>query len=238
MGTKIQMNQNQPQLQPHEQPISFDELEKVEPVEMEMPVPSKGSLKDKVLAEIKKEKAESISTPFSEPAITYPDTQPIPPALPPIPVETKQPTKQEVTETTVEAPAEQPAELPAPKKASVTTDDATPASTATALPATDKTEVRKQIESILQQGLSEMFVNMPPAERAAFSKSANETAGKLELLVSQFKATAREVLALIRAWLTKIPKVNKYFLEQSSKIKTDEILEVQRQARKRSRLIH
>jgi hypothetical protein len=215
-------------------------------------VASTGSLKDKVI--------ESISTPavppaapdmkpggpatFSEPAVTYPDTKPVADVpLPPIPTaEVPAPPAEKVVEikpeVQAELPAEQPAETPTPKKSATTT--IAPAATPAVAPApvAEKTEVRRQIESILQGGLTDMYMQMQPAERAAFSKSANETASKLELLVSQFKANAREVLAIIRAWLTKIPRVNKYFLEQSSKIKTDEILEVQRQAKKRSRLIH
>jgi hypothetical protein len=37
---------------------------------------------------------------------------------------------------------------------------------------------------------------------------------------------AKEVLKLIVIWLRFIPHVNKYFLEQESKIKTDKILDL------------
>lgn len=272
------MNPNLPNPQPHEQALSFDDLEiEQQPTDAptELPLASSGSLKDKVLAQIKPEKTISISTPavpppapemkstgpttFSEPAITYPDTKPVAdsaptqvpteptasskiavvPELPPLPPPLPEAAKPEVkVEVQAEQLPEQPLETPTSQKAA--TAVATPATTPVTAPAQaiEKTEVRRQIESILQNELSDMYVHMEPAERVAFSKAANETASKLEILVSQFKATAKEVLRLIRAWLTKIPRVNQYFLEQASKIKTDEVLEVQRQEKKRSRLIH
>jgi hypothetical protein len=53
-----------------------------------------------------------------------------------------------------------------------------------------------------------------------------------------FKATARVVLDLIRQWLMLIPRVNRYFLEQESKIKTDRMMTLQRKLKKMHRQTH
>lgn len=173
-------------------------------------------------------KVEPPVVPETKPA-ALPDLPPVPEA--PVAAEAK-------PEVAVEAqPTE--TEQPKPSKPQAQDQPAMPPPAATPVQAQpEKTETRMQIESILQEGLAPMFLQMNPQERLAFAQAANETASKLEVLVTQFKASAKEVLRLIKAWLKKIPQVNKYFLEQSSKIKTDEILLVQAQKRKESRLLH
>lgn len=98
-----------------------------------------------------------------------------------------------------------------------------------------KTETRKEIELVLSDGLAEVYQSMTPEEQEKFRKSGEEAAGRIEELVVTFKATARRVLEIIRGWLSTIPRVNKYFLEQESKIKTDEIIQLQREYRKDQR---
>lgn len=220
------MNQNQPGLKPHEQPISFDDLQPAN-VPVEPPKPTAD---------------EPVTSPSSPPTLSIAEkaldlarAEPVAPP-PPTPGMPEAPTK----EVKVVEPEETSAQLPVPKKQVQTTQaPAQPVAATATVPVTEqKSEVRKEIESILQQGLTDMYLHMPPAERTEFSKAANETAGKLETLVAQFTATAKEVLKLIRAWLIKIPKINTYFLEQASKIKTDEILEMQKQKKKQARLLH
>jgi hypothetical protein len=43
---------------------------------------------------------------------------------------------------------------------------------------------------------------------------------------------------IIRNWLKLIPRVNKYFLEQESKIKTDRIITLQRKLKRAQRTQH
>jgi hypothetical protein len=102
----------------------------------------------------------------------------------------------------------------------------------TAAPATTAARgadpVVASIESILAEDLYEHFNAMPPALQAAFREKGNDTVAKLNRMVSQAAIKAKEVLKLIVGWLKLIPGVNKYFLEQESKIKTDKILELHR----------
>lgn len=134
---------------------------------------------------------------------------------------------------------EKPAEVPTAKKAKPVQPPADqPVAQAVAVPAAPaKTETRKEIESILQDGLSDIYVRLTPAQQQEFTEKANETATIIEVLVTQFKATAREVLRLLRLWLSKVPGVNKYFVEQATKIKTDRIMFLQAQKKKQDRLI-
>lgn len=123
--------------------------------------------------------------------------------------------------------AAQPERAPvaAPEKVSETTPPvpvAIPAPVAT--PVVDP--VTASIETVLSDDLYEYFQAMTPEEQTKFKQKGEETVSRLSQLVSQTVIKAKEVLRLIAAWLRFIPHVNRYFLEQESKIKTDKILEL------------
>lgn len=253
------MSTDQPTIKPHEA-VSFDDLQPESPAvttpippsaepsergipgltpdEGELPVAEGGSLKEKIIAQAKQEEAEAAAITAAKDQVTLaqesPASEAAPAEKPVIPVETLP--IPEITKETVPAEPEQP--TPSKKAQTQAQPSQVPAAAAPVQAQPEKTETRKQIESILQEGLGPVFLQMDQKERMAFTQAANETASKLEVLVTQFKASAKEVLRLIKVWLAKIPRVNKYFLEQASKIKTDEILQVQAQKKKESRLLH
>ena len=78
----------------------------------------------------------------------------------------------------------------------------------------------------LEDGLDPYFLKMTPAEKAEFKKVGEETAGKVMTLLKETKVKVVKILELIANWLKMIPGVNKYFLEQESKIKTDTLLKM------------
>jgi hypothetical protein len=86
----------------------------------------------------------------------------------------------------------------------------------------------RSLEKILSEDLVEQFKAMPPADQAKFRAKGEETVSKLAVIMNKTVLKAKEVLVLIVSWLKLIPGVNKYFLEQESKIKTDKIIELHR----------
>lgn len=90
-----------------------------------------------------------------------------------------------------------------------------------------KTPQREEIEAILSENVMEVYSMLTPQEQEKFRAAGEEAVTKIEQLVVQFKATARTVLQIIRQWLMTIPRINVFFLEQESKIKTDRILKSQ-----------
>lgn len=84
----------------------------------------------------------------------------------------------------------------------------------------------RSIELILSEDMTEQFMAMSPADQAKFKAKGEETVSKLAALMQKTALKAKEVLKLIVGWLRFIPHVNKYFLEQESKIKTDKILDL------------
>lgn len=84
----------------------------------------------------------------------------------------------------------------------------------------------KEIEDILSADLGVMYHAMTPAQQRVFRTEGERTATVIRRLLEQVKVKAQTILDLIRRWLRLIPGVNKFFLEQEAKIKTDKMLAV------------
>jgi len=85
---------------------------------------------------------------------------------------------------------------------------------------------QKQIENVLAKGLTEVYLNLAPAQRQEFKRAGEATARKINQLLLQTKINIGKIIKLIKKWLLLIPGVNKYFLEQEAKIKADEIVKM------------
>ncbi|NQV90740.1 hypothetical protein HQ487_05060 [Candidatus Uhrbacteria bacterium] len=100
--------------------------------------------------------------------------------------------------------------------------------TATSIPvAVQKKEtdrLEEEIEDILEEDLKELYVAMPADKQAEFREKGEETRSRIRVLVGSAKVNAKKIFGLIRSWLQIVPGVNKFFLEQEAKIKTDKIL--------------
>lgn len=97
-----------------------------------------------------------------------------------------------------------------------------------------KDEVTIEVQEILQEGLGDTFRSMTPEDRERFRAKGEEVATEIAEMVRQASVQAKRVIMLIRDWLLTIPGVNKFFLEQEAKIKTDQILELERERREPS----
>ncbi|PIY96789.1 MAG: hypothetical protein COY66_03015 [Candidatus Kerfeldbacteria bacterium CG_4_10_14_0_8_um_filter_42_10] len=101
-----------------------------------------------------------------------------------------------------------------------------PAATTPTPIAVPKSETRREIEKILSEDLVDIYQSMDANQKLLFRQKGEETATLIENLIQTAKATAKKVIQLIGDWLKLIPGVNKFFLEQETKIKTDRILEI------------
>lgn len=87
-----------------------------------------------------------------------------------------------------------------------------------------KSDRQRAIEDVMAQGLQEVYLGLSDDDRRLVKQEGEKVAGVIASLFETGKAAAKKVLSLLREWLEKIPGVNKYFLEQESKIKTDKIM--------------
>lgn len=99
-------------------------------------------------------------------------------------------------------------------------------------PLLEKSETIQEIESILSENLEPYYQNLPEAVKEQFKKKGEETAVKIEKIISQTKIAVKKILNLIVNWLKIIPGISRFFLEQESKIKTDKILKLAERKRK------
>ena len=89
---------------------------------------------------------------------------------------------------------------------------------------TAKDTLTLQVEKVLEEDMTELFLAMKPQDQRVFAAAGEETAGKIRLLLASAAKNAQKILELIRVWLLRIPGVSRFFLEQEAKIKTDKIL--------------
>ncbi|MBU0707616.1 DUF2057 domain-containing protein [Patescibacteria group bacterium] len=87
-----------------------------------------------------------------------------------------------------------------------------------------KTAVRQQVENILEEDLQEIYQRMDDKSKKRFKNEGEKTASKIEILLIGTRVKVNSIFKLIKKWLRVIPGVNKYFLEQEAKIKTDKLI--------------
>lgn len=85
---------------------------------------------------------------------------------------------------------------------------------------------QKQVENILGKGLEEIYLNLTPEKQKEFKRVGEETAVKISRILNKAKVNIGAIIKLIRKWLSLIPSVNKYFLEQEAKIRAEEIIKM------------
>lgn len=82
------------------------------------------------------------------------------------------------------------------------------------------------IDRILSDGLGDIFVSLPPQKQKEFKDEGEKTVQKINELIEKGKLTLSGLVKLICKWLSVIPGVNRFFLEQDAKIKADKIMEI------------
>lgn len=93
-------------------------------------------------------------------------------------------------------------------------------------PAAQKSVALLKVEKVLEEDMEELYFSLNDAERRMFKQEGERTAREIEKVIMLGKSVAVKVLALIKAWLRLIPGLNKFFIEQEAKIKTDKIINI------------
>jgi len=82
----------------------------------------------------------------------------------------------------------------------------------------------KKIESILEEDLGEIYFKLDLQRQEEFKAKGEAITLKIINLLAKPKVKIKKIMSLIREWLKIIPGINKFFLEQTVKIKTDKII--------------
>lgn len=89
-----------------------------------------------------------------------------------------------------------------------------------------KDPVAIKIEKILESGLGDEFAKLSPIAKQEFKIKGEETTLRIAELLKETHVKVKLIFALIVEWLKVLPGINKFFLEQEAKIKTDLVLEL------------
>lgn len=101
---------------------------------------------------------------------------------------------------------------------------AVPIPTTAQVQALEKDQVTVEVENILEKDLKDIYSKLPENLKPVFKQKGEETALAISEMIKKASLKIGEVMKLVFAWLKIVPGVNKYFLEQEAKIKTDRIL--------------
>lgn len=102
---------------------------------------------------------------------------------------------------------------------------AQPPAAAVAPPA-QKSETLERIEDIMEEDLKDVYSHLTPDKKQEFRKKGEETAEEIETMMYKVKIKSKKIFDLLFGWMKIIPGVNRYFLKQEAKIKTDDIMHV------------
>lgn len=94
--------------------------------------------------------------------------------------------------------------------------------------AQQKDPVTEEIEEILSEDLGSMYKKLTPEQRVVFKREGERVAAAITVVIEKVKVGTKTILDLIRRWLRLIPGVNKFFMEQEAKIKTDKIMSLRK----------
>ncbi len=89
-----------------------------------------------------------------------------------------------------------------------------------------KSELLVEVEDILSEDMEDVFKNMSPDNQKKFKAKGEEIARTIWQMIETAKLHLKKVLTLLREWLKMVPGVNRYFLEQETKIKIDKIIDL------------
>jgi hypothetical protein len=111
-------------------------------------------------------------------------------------------------------------------------EEAVKPSTTTAASTAGKDEVVIEVEKILEDGIGPFYKTLPEEAKPLFKQKGEEASRQISEMVRTMHVQVKRVLELIHAWLKTIPGVNKFFLEQEAKIKTDRIVALAEERRR------
>jgi len=87
-----------------------------------------------------------------------------------------------------------------------------------------KSQVLQNIELILQEDIGYLYSELSPPDKEIFKQKGEMTATKIRMLLNEATEKVWQIFKLIVEWLKYLPGVNRSFIEQEAKIKTDKIV--------------
>lgn len=90
--------------------------------------------------------------------------------------------------------------------------------------APDETVIK--VEKVLEENIAPYFARLTPDQQHKFKTEGEKVTKEIAQCLKEVKVNVARIFQLIWAWLMFLPGVNKIFLQQEAKIKTDKILRI------------
>lgn len=133
----------------------------------------------------------------------------------------------EIIETEKAVEAETPAEKKQPRGAMERAiERLTPGKKSKKIPMIPRTkdDLTISVERIMQENLESAYAALSPVEQQEFKIKGEATALEIRNLLERTSVKIKKIFLLIFRWLSFLPGVNRFYLEQEAKIKADKIL--------------
>ena len=99
-------------------------------------------------------------------------------------------------------------------------------------PPISKSPTLQAVEQVLEADLAEIYFRLEPANRQRFKLQGEVTAREIETLLLDTKQHVeqkmRRIFGLLVEWLKLLPGVNRFFIKQEAKIKTEQVMAINR----------
>lgn len=93
---------------------------------------------------------------------------------------------------------------------------------------------QKEIEGVLSEGLLENYQKMTPDAQKAFQASGEKAAEEIRQELLLRKINGRKVHDKIKDWMKQVPNLNPFFIEQAAKIRTDKLMALVEEEKRRA----
>ncbi len=93
------------------------------------------------------------------------------------------------------------------------------------IPAT-RDEITVKVEKILEENIGDVYRELSPTAKEAFKIKGEQTSRAIREILASGKSQVEKIFTLIFEWLKILPGVNRFFLEQEAKIKTDRLMKL------------
>lgn len=94
------------------------------------------------------------------------------------------------------------------------------------VPSSEQEIILEKVEKILAEDMDNIFLSLDVNKQVEFKKRGEETSRQIAKLLTKATVPVKKIVNLIIAWLRVIPHVNRFYLEQEAKIKTDKIIQI------------
>lgn len=85
-------------------------------------------------------------------------------------------------------------------------------------------ELALKVEKILEENVGDAYSRLSPIAKMEFKLKGEVVAEKISKLMKESHVKVKKIFKLILEWLRMLPGINRFFLEQEAKIKTDRII--------------